>query len=71
MVEGPSQETDRAEKLKQWIHQQDEEIKARYREEIEIEPSPILLAGVVRSRCRAIRASYSLCRAAHASCVYK
>ncbi|MEQ2270999.1 hypothetical protein XENORESO_019493, partial [Xenotaenia resolanae] len=44
MTEGPSQETDRAEKLKQWIHQQDEKIKARYREDIEIEPSPILLA---------------------------
>ncbi|KAK5605364.1 hypothetical protein CRENBAI_025563 [Crenichthys baileyi] len=44
MTERPSQETDRAGKLKQWIHQQDEEIKARYGEDIEIEPSPILLA---------------------------
>ncbi|MED6234346.1 hypothetical protein ATANTOWER_027501 [Ataeniobius toweri] len=44
MTEGPSQETDRAEKLKQWIHQQDEKIKATYGEDIEIEPSPILLA---------------------------
>ncbi|MEQ2312772.1 hypothetical protein AMECASPLE_034672 [Ameca splendens] len=43
-TEGPSQETDRAEKLLQWIQQQDDELKARYGEDIEIEPSPILLA---------------------------
>ncbi|KAK5619564.1 hypothetical protein CRENBAI_013050 [Crenichthys baileyi] len=44
MTVGPSQETDRAGKLVQWCQQQDSELKARYGEEIEIEPSPILLA---------------------------
>ncbi|MED6255930.1 hypothetical protein ATANTOWER_017057 [Ataeniobius toweri] len=44
LTEGPSQQTDRAENLKQWIHQQGEEIKTRYGEDVEIEPFPILLA---------------------------
>ncbi|MEQ2229752.1 hypothetical protein ILYODFUR_022102 [Ilyodon furcidens] len=44
LTEGPSQQTDRAENLKQWIHQQGEEIKTRYGEDVEIKPFPILLA---------------------------
>ncbi|MED6233459.1 hypothetical protein ATANTOWER_012102, partial [Ataeniobius toweri] len=43
MTVGPSHETDRAEKLVQWCQQQDFELKVKYRENIEIEPSPILL----------------------------
>ncbi|MEQ2263752.1 hypothetical protein XENORESO_012211 [Xenotaenia resolanae] len=44
LIEGPSQQTDRAENLKQWIHQQGEEIKTRYGEDVEIKPFPIVLA---------------------------